>query len=198
VTTPAEGTTVHTKILRCMLAVEDSYAYWKRVDTSVPPAERAKVAFEQRWFGTKSEARVQVLIWSMVDRFDAYPNALALLQRLGHVPATLRPLICHVHTQLGDPLYRRFTGDYLPARRAEGYTTVDRETVARWVHTLEPGRWSATTCIKFGSNMLATAYEAGIIAGRRDPRNLAIGPIPDVILGYFLYQIGRASCRERV
>lgn len=183
---PSENDNIHTGILRCMLAAEDSYAYWRRVDTSVPPAERPQQAFEERWFGTKSEARAQILIRSMVLRFDAYPEALALLQRLGQVPSNLRPLICHVHTQLGDPIYRRFTGEYLPMRREQGHTTVDRETVARWVDTLEPGRWSASTCIKFGSNMLATAYEAGLV-GRRDPRNLALGSIPDPALGYFLY-----------
>ena len=186
-TEPAENTNIHTGILRCMLAAEDSYAYWRRVDTSVPPAVRPKQAFEQRWFGTKSEARAQILIRSMVTRFDAYPEALTLLQRLGQVSSKLRPLICHVHTQLGDPIYRRFTGEYLPMRRDQGHTTIDRETVARWVDTLEPGRWSASTCIKFGSNMLATAYEAGVVAGRRDPRNVALGPIPDAAVGYFLY-----------
>ncbi len=178
---------MHTRILRCMLAVDDCYAYWQHVDVRVPITERASVAFERRWFGTKSEARVRTIMTDMVERFDAYPEALALLQKLGTVPSTLRPLLCHVHTQLADPLYRRFTGELLPTRREQGLTTIDRDTIARWVDGLAPGRWSSTTCIKFASNLLATALAAGLVGGRRDPRKLALAPVPDVILGYVLY-----------
>ncbi|PKN43769.1 MAG: hypothetical protein CVU63_12150 [Deltaproteobacteria bacterium HGW-Deltaproteobacteria-20] len=32
----AESTTVHTSILRCMLATEDADAHWRRVDLAVP------------------------------------------------------------------------------------------------------------------------------------------------------------------
>jgi hypothetical protein len=170
-----------------MLAADDSYAYWQSVDTSVPIAKRAAIAFENRWFGTKSEARVRVILRSMVERFEKYPEALALLHELRSMPSSLRPLICHTHTQLADPIYRKFTGDFLPMRRSHGHATVDREIVARWIDTLEPGRWSATTCIKFGSNLLATAYEAGLVSDRRDPRKTALGSIPDSIFGYVLY-----------
>jgi len=45
----------------------------------------------------------------MAQRYDAIPEALALLRELQSVPATVRPWICHLHTQLSDPLYRRFT-----------------------------------------------------------------------------------------
>ena len=183
----AEATIVHTRILRCMLAVVDSYAYWQHVDRDVPVKDRARVAFERRWFGTKSEARLRTIMTDMVERFDAYPEALTLLQELGTVPAALRPLICHVHTQLADPIYRRFSGELLPMRRAHGLTTIDRDTVARWIEGLEPGRWSSTTCIKFASNLLATALDAGLVSGRRDPRKLPALAVPDVMLGYVLY-----------
>jgi len=43
-----EVTVVHTRILRCMLAPEDCQAYWQRVDLTVPPAQRASLAFAQR------------------------------------------------------------------------------------------------------------------------------------------------------
>jgi hypothetical protein len=114
----------------------------------------------------------------MVARFDAYPEALALFRKLGTVPSKLRPFLCHVHTQLADPVYRRFTGELLPTRREQGLTTLDRDTVARWVDGLEAGRWGASTCIKFASNLLATALDAGLVGGRRDPRKLP--PIPAI------------------
>lgn len=169
-----------------MLAADDAYAYWRRVDPSVPVPLRAKLAFDQRWFGTKSEARVDVIIRTLAERFDPYPESLQLLQRLGTIPSSLRPLICHLHTQLSDPIYRRFTGEYLPMRRDDGHATVDRETVARWVDTLYPGRWATSTLVKFGTNMLSTAFDAGLV-GRRDPRALTMASIPDAIIGYLLY-----------
>src|SRR5690606_27462823 len=112
------------------------------------------------------------LLGDMAERFDAYPEALELLHALGTMRARLRPLVCHLHTQLADPLYRRFSGDFLPARREQGHRSIDRATVARWVESIEPGRWSPATCMKFASNLLATALEAGLLTGRREPRTL--------------------------
>jgi hypothetical protein len=184
---PAEATEIHTRILRCMLAADDCYAYWQRVDVRVPVEQRAARAFEQRWFGVKSEARVRTLIPNMVERFDAFPEALALLQSLGSVPAALRPFICHLHLQLSDPIYRRFAGEYLPERRAQGYSAVDRTIAANWVEGIAPERWSAITSLKFASNMLSAAAEAGVLKGRKDPRKLTIAPVPDAAVGYALY-----------
>lgn len=178
---------MHTRILRCTLATDDSQAYWRNVDPSVPVHERVRLAFEGRWFGMKSEARVDTLIRNMSERFDPFPEALALLQALPSLPAVLRPWICHLHTQLSDPLYRRFTGEYLPQRRAQGLRSLDRDTVARWVESLEPGRWSVITCRKFGTNLIATAVEAGLLANRRDPRELSLVTAPEQALGYALY-----------
>jgi hypothetical protein len=170
-----------------MLATDDCYAYWRHVDPATPPSGRASEAFAARWFGTKSEARVRTIMTDMLERFDAFPEALALLRSLGSVPARLRPLICHLHTQLADPVYRRFTGELLPARHAAGLRTIDRAAAARWVDELEPGRWSANTCLKFGSNLLATAFEAGLVGGRRDPRKIDAPQVPAEIVGYALY-----------
>lgn len=170
-----------------MLAVDDSYAYWQRVETEVPTSERARHAFECRWFGTKSEARIRTMMTDMTERFDAYPEALALLHEIGTVPAHLRPYICHLHTQLADPIYRRFTGEMLPNRRDVGQISIDRDVVARWSDSLEPGRWSPSTCVKFGSNLLATASDVGLVEGKKDPRKIPVPAIPDVALGYALY-----------
>lgn len=183
----AEATTVHTRILRCMLAADDCHAYWRAVDPGSPVAGRAELAFENRWFGTKSEARVRTLVGDMVERFDAYPEALALLHHAVEIPAALRPWICHLHLQLADPLYRRFTGELLPERRKLGHTTIDRPLVVRWVADAEPGRWSPSTCIKFASNLLATALEAGLIKNRLDPRSLELRHLPGEAIGYALY-----------
>ncbi len=123
----------------------------------------------------------------MALRFDRFPEAIALLHRLGSLPATLRPLLCHLHVQLADPLYRRFSGELLPHRRAQGLLTLDRATVARWVDALEPGRWSPVTCLKFASNLLATAQGAGLVSGRRDPRTTPVPAASELIVGYALY-----------
>lgn len=190
---PSETTVVHTRILRCMLAADDCYAYWQNVDPSVPVAERARVAFERRWFGTKSEARVRTIMTDMLERFDAFPEALALLHAVGAVPSGLRALLCHLHTQLADPVYRRFTGELLPSRREQGHVTLDRAEVARWIDDLEPGRWSPITCTKFASNLLATAHDVGLVRSRRDPRTITLAVVPPAALGYALYLLRGVS-----
>lgn len=184
---PREAVEVHTRILRCTLATDDCYAYWQNVDTSVPLEERASIAFQRRWFGLKSEARVRTLLANMGERFDAFPEALATLQGLGAIPATLRPWICHLHLQLSDPIYRRFTGEFLPQRRREGYATIDRSGAARWVESIAPKRWSTTTSMKFGANLISAGVEAGVLSARKDPRKLALPSIPDAVVGYALY-----------
>jgi hypothetical protein len=184
---PRETTELHTRVLRCTLAVEDCAAYWQNVDLTVPVEVRAARAFGERWFGVKSEARVRTLLTNMVERFDSFPESLHLLKTLGAVPALLRPWICHLHLQLSDPIYRRFTGEFLPLRRAEGYMSVDRAGVAQWVEAIAPDRWSTATSVKFAANLLTAAVEAGIIKSHRDPRKLTLAGIPDAALGYALY-----------
>jgi len=184
---PSESTTPHTHILKVMLVVDDSHAYWHHADPRVPLGQRAALAFEGRWFGVKSEARVGNLVTVMGNRFDAYPEALALLHSWGRVPSAVRPWICHWHTQLSDAIYRKFTGEYLPDRRAAGHAAVERDVVARWVEGEFPGRWTAVTCLKFASNMLSAAHDAGLIKSRRDPRQLHRPNVPDVALAYLLY-----------
>lgn len=181
---------MHTRILRVMLASDDCFQYWQRVDLDgldAPIEQRAEQAFQRRWFGPKSEARVRTLMGDMALRFDAYPAALRALHAWDGVPAALRPWICHFHVQLADPVYRRFTGDFLPGRREQGFTKVDRDSAARWVEQLEPGRWSPATTLKFAANMLSTAAEAGAVKNRRDPRQLLLPLVPDAALGYLLY-----------
>jgi hypothetical protein len=172
-----------------MLAIDDSLAYWRNVDPAVPVADRARVAFERRWFGTKTEARVRTIMTDMVERFDGFPEALALLHgpAAPALPSSLRALVCHLHTQLADPVYRRFTGDLLPARREQGRVNLQRAEVARWVDELEPGRWSPVTCTKFASNLLATAHDVGLVRSRRDPRTVTLAVVPPSMLGYALY-----------
>lgn len=184
---PAEATAVHTRILRLALGIEESRSYWEHVDPRVPAADRALVAFEQRWFGSKSLERVRFLLASFADRYDPFPEALAVLRRWTSMDASARQVICHWHLQLSDPLYRRFTGTFLLERRGLREPSVDRDVVLRWVKTEFPDRWSEATCVQFASKLLSAASEAGLISPKRDPRALLLPKVPDVALGYFLH-----------
>lgn len=194
---PAESTKEHTRILRVMLAAQDSAAYWRAPVLDAPLPVRAEAAFRGHWFGTKSEARVKTLMADMALRFDAYPVALTAL-RAWCPPQEIAPWVCHFHVQLADPIYRRFTGEFLPDRLLKGYAEVDREGVARWVQEQWPGRWSAATCMKFGSNLLATAYEAGLLRDRKDPRKLAAPRPPPLAFEYLLYLLREVVLSQRM
>lgn len=176
-----------------MLANEDCVSYWKAPPSAAKGAARVQVAFEQRWFGNKSESRVKTLLGDMALRFDAYPAALEAL-RVWRPAAEVAPWICHLHTQLADPIYRRFTGQFLPERRARGFVSVDRDAVARWVQEEWPERWAPVTCLKFAGNMLSTAYEAGLLKDRKDPRRLTSPRPPRVVLEYLLYLLREVEC----
>lgn len=186
---PAEATQVHTRILRVALAVEESRAYWENVDpaSGAPLSRRADIAFAERWFGARSAARVRFLVATLADRYDGFPDALALLRRWRAMDAQTRQLVCHWHLQLGDPMYRAFTSDFLVQRRAaQREPTVDRDAALRWVMRSYPDRWSPATCVQFASKLLSASLEAGLVA-RRDPRALLTPKVPEVALAYLLY-----------
>ncbi len=182
-----EANAIHTRILRLALGIEDSRSYWEHVDPTAPLTDRAQVAFEQRWFGAKSLERVRFLLSNFVDRYDAFPEALAVLRRWRSMDAAERQVICHWHLQLSDPLYRRFTGHFLVERRGLRDPKVDRDVVLRWVKNESPNRWSEATGVQFASKLMSAASEAGVISSKIDPRTLLIPKVSDLALGYLLH-----------
>ena len=154
---------------------------------TIPPGERAIRAFEQRWFGAKSLQRVKTLLPYLAARYDAFPEALRVLGRWRDMEPTARQTICHWHLQLADPLYRRFTGEFLIERRSLHEPKVDRPAVARWIRSTFPDRWSEATVIQFASKLLSAASEAGLMSSKRDPRTLLFPKVPDIALAYLLY-----------
>lgn len=182
---PREETQLHTRILKCALEVEDSRAYWAQAHR--PAVERtARHAFEESWFGSKSLARIEVLFANLRARFDAYPHALQVLNAWTDMDPETRKLVCHWHLQLADPLYRRFTGEYLVQRRLH-HDTVTRDLVVRWVGDQAPDRWTHRTLIQFGSKLLSAARSAGLVTSTKDPRPLAFPRVGDAALTYLLY-----------
>lgn len=180
---PAEVTQVHTRLLKCSLELEESRAYWRN---SMTPPVTAERAFSEYWFGAKSLPRVALLLTNFRARFDAYPAGLAVLQRWPDLDLVSRRVICHWHLQLSDPLYRAFTGSYLPERRRHR-PQVRRDAVVTWVGEQGPGRWTMATRIQFASKLLTAAHVAGLVTTIRDPRPLAFPPVPDDALVYLLH-----------
>ncbi|MDH5674432.1 MAG: DUF1819 domain-containing protein [Myxococcales bacterium] len=189
---PSETTEVHTRLLKCTLAIDESRAYWERVDPG-DTRPRAQQAFERYWFGAKSLPWVEVLLINMRARFDAFPEALEVLRRWRDMLPETRAAICHWHLQLTDPMYRSFSGDYLVQRRDALRPEVRRDTVIQWVADQGPGRWTMATRKQLASKLLSCAFSAGLVAGRRDPRPLLYPRIPDDALGYLLHLLRGVS-----
>jgi len=181
----SEETTLHTRIMRCDLAVAECRAWWERRDDDEPPAN--SLIFEQQWFGAKSEARVALLAANLKVRFEAFPGSLEALHAWRSMPPPVRVLICHWHLQLADPLYRAFTGGFLLARRQRGLPDVRRETVVDWVDSMAPGRWALTSRKQFASKLLGCARVTGLVQGAKDPRPLTLPAVPDDAILYLLY-----------
>lgn len=182
---PSEATEVHTRLLKCALEVADARAYWAHAGNAKPVT--AQRAFDEYWFGARSLARIEVLLANMRARFDAFPAALSVLHRWPTMSPDTRRLICHWHLQLADPLYRLFSGQFLPERFAGGRPEITRDRVVSWVGDQGPGRWTMATRIQFASKLLSAAFSAGLVAKRRDPRPLALPRVPDEALEYLMY-----------
>lgn len=183
----AEATARHTRILRLTLAVPESRAYWEAVDPSVVGAPRIERAFNERWFGTKSLARVKLLLANFAVRFDAYPEALETLRVWQPTDPVTRSLVCHWHLQLADPLYREFTGRWLPERIEAGRGAFDTPTVARWVSTVGVDNLAPSTRFQFATKLIRAADEAGLVSPLREGPRTAITPrIPEEALRYLV------------
>ena len=120
-------------------------------------------------------------------RADVAASAAITLAAWRDASVDTRTLICHWHLQLTDPLYRAFTGEFLPARFARGRLDLHRATVDDWVAEHGLPRWAIKTRTQFASRLLACARAAGLLRGRRDPLELAVPRVPDDALTYLLY-----------
>lgn len=182
----AETTAIHTRLLKCATEIDTSRQYWRNVDPEALPCEAAAV-HAGFWFGDKSMDRVKVLLQNLRARFDAFPGALAALHAWPDMDTRTRALICHLHLQLTDPMYRRFTSDYLISRRDALRPEVHFDQVVAFVADQGPGRWTMATRIQFASRLLSCALAAGLVQGRRDPRRLVFPALTDDALTWLLY-----------
>lgn len=176
----------HTRILRVTLAAQESRAYWEAVDPTVIGTPRLERAFNERWFGNKSLARVRLLLANFALRFDAYPSAFETLRRWKPLDPLTRSLVCHWHVQLADPLYRTFTGTWLTSRAEAGIRSVDRDVVARWIASLPEASWAPATRYMFATKLLRSADEAGLFVTEKRSRTIATPRVPDEALGYLI------------
>jgi hypothetical protein len=131
---------------------------------------------------------VRLLLVNFARRFDAYPDALETLRRWRPSDVGTRPLICHWHLQLSDPLYRRFTGEWLQLRRAENRLTFTLDSVSRWVGSFSGARWAPSTQFQFARKLVRAADEAGLVSVSRkdEPRTVLTPHVSDEALGYVL------------
>lgn len=177
----------HTRILRLTLAVQESRAYWESVDPVLKGPARVERAFTERWFGNKSLARVKLLLSNFHSRFDEYPDALETLRKWRPSELGTRALICHWHLQLSDPLYRQFTGAWLPARLDDGRRQFDTDTVARWVADVGSAAMAPSTRYQYATKLIRAADEAGLVSPSKDGPRTALTPrVPDEALGYLV------------
>lgn len=185
--TVGEETSLHTRMLRIGLAEPDSRVYWAQAARFIPPAQKIQVAFEERWFGSRTEARVRYLVNNLAARFDAFPASLSVLARWNPTDIVDRTVICHWHVQLSDPLYREFTSQVLAARWQRPEPTIDRSSVVRWVERKMEGRWSSATSQRMAVGLLATAAEARLCEPTKNIRSLTYPRVSDHALTYLLY-----------
>jgi len=183
---PAEETAYHTRIMKCTLEIEHSRAYWQHCEQSDGPVS-VEDAFEKAIFGSRTYTRVERLMADMRHRFDAFAFALNVLKRWPTMNPQDRALICHWHMQLADPLYRRFSGDYLVKRFAGPRPVVDKALVVSWIEEQTPERWQIPSRMKIASKLMTSALSVGLLSSNRDPRPICFPRVSDTALTYLVY-----------
>jgi hypothetical protein len=182
---PKEEGRLHTRVLKCTLELVNSRIFWAESVSAEPM--QAEAAFEAGWFGHRSLTRMRELLTTLRARYGAFPAALQVLHRWQGMGGDTQKLICHWHLQLSDPLYRLFSGTFLPDRLLHGQPTVSKQQVVTWLGEAGGGRWSGSTRLQLASKLLSTAHSAGLIQGKRDPRAIVFPLVPDDALTYLLH-----------
>ena len=182
---PREEDRLHTRVIKCTLESANSRIFW--AESSPPQSMQAEVAFEAGWFGHRSLARLRELLTNLRARYEAFPLALKVLRRWQGMGGDTQNLICHWHLQLSDPLYRQFSGAFLPDRLLQGQPTINKQQVVTWLGDAGGGRWSGSTRLQLASKLLSTAHSVGLIQGKRDPRPIVFPLVPDDALSYLLH-----------
>ena len=185
-TRPAETTSLHTRLMKYTLELDSARTWWAQRENA-DAADVVERAFAGAWFGAKSLPRVRVLVSNLRSRFNAFPEALSVLRRWRDMQPGTRALIAHWHTQLTDPLYRQFTGEYLVARHDTSRGDVTRDMVIRWVGEHGQGRWTMASRAQLATQLMVTAKAAGLIENLKDPRRLVFPRVDDDALTYLLY-----------
>jgi len=134
---PSEVKVIHSQLLRVTLEAEHAQAYWIHARPELSIEQEAALAFGEYWFGVKSMPRVRNLLGAFRTRYAAYPEALAALRAWSDIDRDSRDVVGHWHLQLSDPLYRIFTGEFLPHRRLRGRGDVNRDAVLTWIAALD-------------------------------------------------------------
>lgn len=184
---PAEVLEPHTRLLRVALAPDESRIFWHLAEPGRTAAEQATRAFEERWFGNKSLPRVRVLLAAFIERFGPFPGALDVLRQWRPADPWTRRILCHWHAQLTDPLYREYTGDFLPRRWLHPRPRVDRDVTHRWLDERTEGKWSPATTVRMANGFLTAAAEAGLCDANPGRRRLRQPTVTDDALTYLVY-----------
>ena len=177
----------HSRLLRLSLAISDCRAYWENWQEDISEQQKIQTAFEGRWFGNKSMARIQTLLNNFTYRFDAYPIALKVLSAWCPSDPVTRQNICHWHLQLSDPLYRCFSDQFLEQRRANLQEKIDRDVVVRWLSGQIKAEWSINTRTRMATALITCATTAGLCSEGIGSRQLQYPKVTDEALSYWLY-----------
>lgn len=89
---------VHTRLLRMGLVPDESQVYWRHAPSDRHPGELVETAFQERWFGAKSMARVRYLLTGFGYRFYDFAGSLEALKSWDPADLHERQVVCATGT----------------------------------------------------------------------------------------------------
>jgi len=188
-----EVQTPHTGLLRLGLALPQSVIFWQRATQDSTLKALQEQAVTEHWFDGLSDARTRYIVGQLSKRFP-YEARRELGFGKGLEPRQAQ-LICHWHLQLTDPVYRRFTSEYLLSRWTSPHASVELEGVIKWVSGLPLAKdWKTVTVRRMGSGLLSAATEAGLCQGSgKKEKVLRVPPVEPEDKRYLLSLLSGAG-----
>jgi hypothetical protein len=161
-------TTPHTRIKKVGPRLDLARAYIRYANPDDGIAIQRQKAWDEHWFGFLSEPMFKQVLPAFHQRFGQYTSILKTLK--GWLEYELEAhdfrLICHLHIQLTDPLYRWVTGTYMPQRYAEGYDEITTMVTFRQIQENGGESFSPPSLNKLSSCILSAARDNGLLKGK--------------------------------
>lgn len=158
-------------------------------DPHALPAENAKKAYIQRWYGNAGEEKCRELTRHFFHRLvlsaEHFQRLRFFLETSGWKGL---PALNHFFMLLDDRYYRWASAVFLPERDDRGLRDIPRARFDRELRKQLPDTVGAGSLARYGQNLLTALRDNGLLSGRRTKTIASVQVSPET-LAFMLYTL---------